>query len=92
MKLKQIKLYDLFRKELNVSDEKAFAFVDTIMEIAQERFYEIKNPFSTKDDIHKLELKIKESKVEIYKAMFLTSIVQLMAILGGVLAIIKFIG
>lgn len=38
---------------------------------------------------HKLELKIEQSKVDIYKAMFWTSITQLIIILGGVLAIVK---
>ena len=45
---------------------------------------------ATKDDIHKLELKIEDSKGDLYKAMFFTSIIQLLAILGGVLAIVKF--
>ena len=46
---------------------------------------------STKEDIYRLELKIEQSKSDLYKAMFWTSTVQLLAILGGVLAIVKFV-
>lgn len=43
-----------------------------------------------KKDIHHLEIKVEQSKGDLYKAMFWTSIVQLITILGGVLAIVKF--
>lgn len=33
---------------------------------------------------------IKDSKLDVYKAIFITGVVQLIAILGGVLAIVKF--
>ena len=92
MSLVQIRLYDLFWKELNLSDEMAAAFVFAIEEVVGQEFKSERQAHATKDDIHKLELKIEESKGDIYKAMFWTSIVQLMAILGGVLAIIKFMG
>jgi hypothetical protein len=44
---------------------------------------------ATRDDIHQLELKIERSKVDVYKAMFLSGVLQLLAILSGVLAIVK---
>ena len=47
------------------------------------------------EDILKLEMsirgKIKDSKLEVYKATLITGLVQLLAILGGVLAIIKIV-
>lgn len=43
-----------------------------------------------KDDFNLLDKRILESKNDMYKAMFLSGIVQLIAILGGVLAIAKF--
>ena len=47
------------------------------------------------EDILKLEKsvrgKIKDSKLGVYKAIFITVVVQLLAILGGVLAIVKFV-
>lgn len=93
----QIKFYDLLRKELNLSDDKAASFVGVVEEVVE---YELKNnkqSLATKEDthkihedIHKLELKIEQAKGDIYKAMFWTGIVQLLAILGGVLGIMKF--
>ncbi len=93
----QIKLYDLFRKELNLPDDKAAAFVAAVEEVVEQEFRNEKQALTTKEDIrsikdnlHALELKIEQSKGDIYKAMFWTGIVQLIAILSGVLAIVKF--
>lgn len=96
----QIKLYDLFKKELNLSDDKAAAFVSAVEEVVEQEFKNEKQALSTKDDIrnlredlknnlHSLELKIEQSKGDIYKAMFVSGLVQLLAILGSVLAIVK---
>ena len=85
-----IKLYDLFRKELNLSDDKAAAFVAAVEEVVEQDRKGDRQNNATKEDIYKLELKIEQSKNDIYKAMFWTGIVQLLAILGGVLAIVKF--
>ncbi|MEJ7676447.1 MAG: hypothetical protein WKG06_00910 [Segetibacter sp.] len=71
-------------------DDKAAAFVAAVEEVVGQEFKNEKQTLSTKEDIHRLELKVEQSKGDIYKAMFWTSIVQLMAILGGVLAIVKF--
>lgn len=97
MNLVQIRLYDLFRKELNLPDDKAAAFVAAVEEVVGQELKNEKQTLSTKEDIqtvkdsiHLLELKVEQSKGDIYKAMFWTSIVQLMAILAGVLAIVKF--
>jgi hypothetical protein len=44
-----------------------------------------------KDDIHFLDVKIERSKGEIYKTMFFwTNVVQVIAILGAVLAMVEF--
>jgi len=92
----QIKLYDLFRKELNLPDDKAAAFVNAGEEVVEFEVRQDSHTHSTKDDIrkielevHKLELKLEQTKNDIYKAVFWTSLVQLIAILGGVLAIVK---
>lgn len=93
----QIKLYDLFRKERNLSDDTAAAFVNAVEEVVERENSKEKQSIATKDDIriiresiHLVELKVEQSKGDIYKAMFWTDIVQLLAILGGVLAIVKF--
>jgi len=141
MSIHHIRLYDLFRRELHLSDDKAADFVLAVEDIAgwevdtQNQLREIKEDVHSleakiKEDIHSLEAKIKEdihslkaeikedihsleaeikedirsldvkieqsnvrieqSKAGISKAIFWSGIVQLMAILGGVLAIVKF--
>jgi hypothetical protein len=99
----QIKLYDLFRRELNLPDDKAAAFVTAVEEVVEFEVRQDSHAHSTKEDIriiegdirkvelevHKLELKLEQTKSDIYKAIFWTSLVQLIAILGGVLAIVK---
>lgn len=84
-------------KKLNLPDDKAAAFVAAVEEVFVQELKNEKQALPTKEDIynlkediHRLELKVEQSKGDIYKAMFWTSIVQLLAILGGVLAIIKF--
>jgi hypothetical protein len=109
--MNQIRLYDLFRKELRLPDEKAAAFVKAVGDVVESEAASKNDLLATKDDIHVLkgdmlvlksdihvlkgdvhclELKIEQSKTDIYKAMFLTGIVQLIAILSGTLAIVKF--
>ncbi len=94
----QIKLYDLVRKELNMTDDKAAAFVAAVEEVVEQGFKNEKQTLSTKDDIqtvrqsiHLLELKVEQTKGDIYKAIFWTGLLQLLSILGGVLAIVKFL-
>jgi len=87
----QIRLYDLFRKELNLADDKAAAFVSAVEEVVEMGVKHDTQTLSTKDDIHALELKLEQTKSDMYKAMFVSGVVQLIAILGGVMAIVKFI-
>ena len=95
--MNQIRLYDLFRRELRLPDDKAAAFVKAVGDVVESEAAGKNNSLATKDDIHvlkgdihSLELKIEQSKTDVYKAMFLTGIVQLIAILSGTLAIVKF--
>ena len=97
MNLNQIRLYDLFRKELHLPDNKAAAFVKAVGDVAEAESAGNNHLLATKEDIHilkrdihSLDLKIEQSKTDIYNAMFLTGIVQLIAILSGTLAIVKF--
>jgi hypothetical protein len=88
-----IKLYETFRKELNLSEEKSKALVLAIQDAIHEDVLNATNEYKSfwKDDFHTLDKRIIESKNDMYKALFITSVVQLIAILGGVLAIVKFV-
>jgi hypothetical protein len=96
--MNQIRLYDLFRKELRLPDDKAAAFVKAVGDVVESEATGKNHLLATKEDIHilkrdihSLDLKIEQSKTDIYKGMFLTGILQLIAILSGTLAIVKFI-
>ena len=87
-----IKLYEFVKQEFKLSDEKALQFVEIIDEAVKEDLKVNTNEFKSlwKDDFRILDKRILESKNDMYKAVFLSSLVQLIAILGGVLAIVKF--
>ena len=88
-----IKLYDFVKQELKLSDEKAREFVEIIDEAVKEDVRTNTNEYKSlwKEDFYLLDKRILESKNDMYKAMFVSGVVQLIAILGGVLAIVKFI-
>jgi len=94
----QIRLYDLFRNELKLSDDKAAAFVEAVDEAIELEVRKDSSSVASKEDIrrldtniHGLEIKLEQTKTDLYKAMFWTGLVQLLAILGGVMSIVKFI-
>ena len=97
MSIGQIKLYDLFRRELHLPDDKAAAFVLAVGEVgsmeacANQQMNATKGDIHLlKEDIHSLDLKIEQCKSEVFKAIVWIGIAQYIAILGGVLAIVKF--
>ncbi len=104
--MNHIRLYDSFRRELHLSDDKAAEFVIAVDDISGMTFDTNKDLLATKQDIHLLEQStkndillleqslrkgIQQSKIDTYKAIFLAGFVQFIAILGSLLAIIKFI-
>jgi hypothetical protein len=98
--MNQIRLYDLFRKELHLPDNKAAAFVKAVGDVVESESSAKNHLHATKEDINvlknemrvlrsDLELKIEQSKSDIYKAIFLSGIIQFIAILSSTLAIVK---
>ena len=109
----QIRLYDLFRNELQLSDAKAAAFVSAVEEVVEQKEKETSHTNATKEDIQKLELKLKDdfqklelkikdniqrlelkneqSKNETNKAIYLSGLIQFLAILTSVIALVKLI-
>ena len=82
---------------MRLPDDKAAAFVKAVGDVVESEATGKYHILATKEDIHilkrdihSLDLKIEQSKTDIYKAMFLTGIVQLIAILSGTLVIVKF--
>ena len=87
----QIKLYDIFRKDLHLPDERARELVQTIDEAVKGEYADNLEGVATKDfvrdfvkeEIHNLELKMT-------KAIYISSLIQFLAIVGSVIAIFNF--
>ena len=96
MNLNQIRLYDLFRNELHLPDNKAAAFVKAVGDVLESETVGKNHLLATKEDIHvlkedihSLDLKVEQSKSDICKAIFLSGVIQFIAILSSTLAIAK---
>jgi len=133
-----IRLYDIFRKDLHLPDEKAHEMVQTIDETVKGGLEENLQGLATKefvkgeimatrefikdeilatrgfvkdeilatrefvkdeilatrefvkDEIHRVELKVEQTKSDLTKAIFWTSLIQFLAIIGSVIGIISF--
>ncbi len=72
-----VKLYDFARTKLNLSESDAKEFIQTIDEVVIEDIKAVTNEYKSlwKDDFYTLDRRILESKNDMYKAMFVTSLV-----------------
>jgi hypothetical protein len=101
----QVKLYDIFRKDLHLPDERARELVQTIDEAVKGEYEETLDGVATKDFVkdeiysikefvretcHKLDLKIEQTKSDLTKAIYITNLIQFLTIVGSVIAIITF--
>ena len=73
----ELKVYEIFKRKLN--DEEAAFVMQYFDEKAEEKINQKKEVFLTKDD-----------KVDIIKSIYLVNIVQFIATIASILAIIKF--
>ncbi len=91
--MNQIRLYDLFRREMHLSDDKAAEAVYAVQEMTESAFTSKKDMLATKEDIHSLraELKkdIQDTKDNLFRAIYLSGILQFIAMTGTMMAIIK---
>jgi hypothetical protein len=78
-----IKLYDIARNKLHLSEADAKEFVLAVEETQETDNSNLATRLELKDEIHRLEL-------QLYKAIFWAGLVQVLAILGGLVAIVKF--
>jgi hypothetical protein len=102
--MNHIRLYDLFRRELHLSDDKAADVVYAIQDIAEltmtskndllatkEDIYSLTSGFNSKinSEINSVRKDIQDAKDNICKAIYLSGILQFIAMTGSFLAIIK---
>ncbi len=76
----QIKLYNILRTDMHLTDDKAADFVSAMAKVTERELAVKIQTLATKDDIQ-----------DLYKSIFLYGLVQLIAIIASVLAIVKFI-
>ena len=112
----QIKLYDIFRKDLHLADERAHELVQTIDQAVKGEYEDNLEGVATKDFVkdelqatkqfvrdeiqdtkefvrerfHTLDLQIEQTRGELTKAIFISNLIQFLAIVGSVIAIINF--
>ena len=73
----ELKVYEIFKKRLN--EEEAAVVMEYFDTKAEEKITQKKEVFLTKDD-----------KVDIIKSIYLVNIVQFLATIASIIAIIKF--
>ena len=97
----QIRLYNILRTDLHLSDDKAADFVSAIEKTAERELdariqaLATKNDIqafalATKNDIQALSVATKNDIRDLYKTIYLSGLVQFIAIVASVLAIVKF--
>lgn len=78
-----IKLYDIARHKLNLREADAKEFVMAIAETVEVDNTQLATKLELKDEIHRLEL-------HVYKAVFRAGLLQVLAVSGGLIAILTF--
>jgi uncharacterized phage protein gp47/JayE len=115
--MNHIRLYDLFRRELHLTDDKAADVVYAVQEIAEAAIDSKMDAMATKEDIYSIKSDInseinsvkseinskinseinsvrkdiQDAKDNIYRAIYLSGIMQFIAMIGSFLAIVKLI-
>ena len=84
----ELEVYDLFKKRFN--EDEAKLVIEFFDAKAEQKYDQKKDTLLTKEDKVELVSKIESSKVDVLKSIYLVSVVQFLAIIGSVLAIMSF--
>ncbi len=84
----ELKVYDLFKRRF--SEDEAKLVIEFFDAKADQKYDQKKDILLTKEDKIELVGKIESSKVDVLKSIYLVSVVQFLAIIGSVLAIMSF--
>jgi hypothetical protein len=87
----QIKLYNILRTDLGLPDVRAADFVSALEAVTGAEMNARIQSLATKSDIHLLKSDIHSLELKMYQAILLSGVVQFIAIVASVLAIVKFI-
>jgi hypothetical protein len=95
----QIRLYDIFRKDLHMPDDRAQNLVSTINDALNEQREQDKEDLPTKPFVKEeistafqsLKDQIRDVEVRMTRQIYLVNIIQFLAIVGAILAIYNFL-
>jgi hypothetical protein len=84
-----LKLFDISLEFIKDKD-KAREFVSKIEETIDNKFQTEKSVLASKTDLAEMEIRIEKRMSEINKSIYIVGLIQFMAIVGSVLAIVNF--
>jgi hypothetical protein len=84
-----LKLFDISLEFIKDKD-RAREFVSKIEETIDNKFQTEKSVLASKTDLAEMEIRIEKRMSEINKSIYIVGLIQFMAIVGSVLAIVNF--
>ena len=84
----ELKVYDIFKTKLGEAE--AQTVIEYFEAKADEKYEQKKDILATKEDINTLKVEIRDLENRLVKQMYWINIVQFLATIGSILAIIKF--
>ena len=85
-----IRLYDIARHKLNLAESDAKDFVEALNASIETEMKSEKEGSVTKSDIAGLRIEMKDMELRIQRQAYWINIVQFLAIVGTMMAIVKF--
>src|ERR1700750_599620 len=88
--MNQIKLYNILRKALKSPDQDAGEFISAMGTSGSGKLDTKIQSLATKDDLRELSLATKDDILDLNKKIYLIGLVQFIALVTSMLAIVKF--
>ena len=88
MSISEIQLYQILKNKLG--EQEAESLVAFVKEEVKTELEVNTFKFATKEDILRLDNKITEVKAELLKSVYIVGLIQFLAIVGSVVAIVNF--
>ena len=86
----QIKLYNILRNALKMTEQDAGEFISAMGSVTSRGLDTKIQALATKDDLRELSLATKDDILELNKKIYLIGLVQFIALVTSMLAIVKF--
>ena len=86
----QIKLYNILRNALKMTEQDAGEFISAVGAVTSRELDTKIQSLATKDDLRELSLATKDDILDLNKKIYLIGLVQFIALVTSMLAIVKF--